>query len=50
MGVKDPRYYPKRFCTDVRDPRYYPKSSVAQEKTHGHVYHLDVELSDRSRG
>ena len=28
MGVKDPRYYLKRFCTGVRDPRYYPKSSV----------------------
>ena len=28
IGVKDPRYYPKRFCTGVRDPRYYPKSSV----------------------
>ena len=49
-GVRDPRYYSKRFCTGVRDPRYYPKSSVAQEKTHGHVYHLDLELSDRSQG
>ena len=48
MGVKDPQYYPKRFCTGVRDPRYYPKSYVGQEKTHGHVYHLDLELSDRS--
>ena len=28
MGVKDPRYYPKRFYTGVRDPGYYPKSSV----------------------
>ena len=33
----------------VKDPRYYPKSSGAQEKTHGHVQHLDLELSDRSR-
>ena len=48
MGVKDPWYYLKRFCTGVRDPRYYPKSVVAQDKTHGHVYHLDLELSDRS--
>ena len=39
----------ERFCMGVRDPRYYPKSSVAQKKTHGHVYHLDLELSDRSR-
>ena len=34
----------------VRDARYYPKSSGAQEKTHGHVNHLDLELSDRGRG
>ena len=33
----------------VRDLRYYAKSSVAQEKTHGRVYHLDLELSDRNR-
>ena len=25
IGVKDPRYYPKRFCIGVKDPRYYPK-------------------------
>ena len=84
MGVRDPRYYPKRFFMNVRDPngceipailsekvlyrcerpavlsekfcmgvrdlRCNPKSSVAQEKTHGHVYHLDLELSDRSQG
>ena len=63
MGVIDLRYYPKRFCMGVRDPRYYPKrfyigvkdlwckpkSSVSQKKTHGHVHHLDLELSDRSR-
>ena len=28
IGVKDPPYYPKRFCTGVRDLRYYPKSFV----------------------
>ena len=39
----------KKFCVGVRDPRYKPKSFVAQKKTHGHVYHLDLELSDRSR-
>ena len=50
MGVKDLRYYLKRFCMGVRDPRYYLEISVSQEKTHGHVYHLDLELSDRSRG
>ena len=62
MGVRDPRRYPKfqygcerpavlseKFCVGVRDPRYKLKSSVAQKKTHGHVYHLDLKLSDRSR-
>ena len=33
----------------VRDPRCKPKNSIAQEKTYGHVCHLDLELSDRSR-
>ena len=39
----------QNLCMGVRDPRCKPKSSVAQKKTHGHVYHLDLELSDRSR-
>ena len=62
MGVRDPRHEPKvlywcerlavlsgKFYMGVRDPRCKSKSSVAQNKTHGHVYHLDLELSDRSR-
>ena len=60
-GVRDPRRYPKfmygcerltvlseKLCVGVRGPRYKSKSFVAQKKTHGHVYHLDLELSDRS--
>ena len=39
----------EKFCVGVRDPRCKPKSSVTQKKTHGHVYHLDLELSDRGR-
>ena len=35
MGVKDPRYYPKRFCTGVREPWCYPKSSVCVLETRG---------------
>ena len=35
MGVKEPRYYPKRFCTGVRDPRYYLKSSIWVLETRG---------------
>ena len=63
MGVRDPRYYPKRFLHGCERPtvlseKFYMgvrdlwcnlKSSVAQKKTHGHVYHLDLELIDRSR-
>ena len=37
MGVKDQRYYPKRFCTGVRDPRYYLKSYVWVLETHGGI-------------
>ena len=33
----------------VRDPQCKPKIYVAKNKTHGHIYHLDLELSDRSR-
>ena len=40
----------EKFCVGVRDPRCKPKSSVSQNKTQGHVYHLDLEFSDRSRG
>ena len=39
----------EKFCGGVRDPLCKPKSSVTQKKTHGHVSHLYVELSDRSR-
>ena len=61
MGVRDPQRYPKflygcerpavlseKFCVGVRNPRYKSKSSVVQKKTHDHVYHLDLELSNRS--
>ena len=39
----------KKLCLGVRNPRYKSKSSVAQKKTHGHGYHLDFELGDRSQ-
>ena len=48
-GCERPAVLSEKLCMGVRDPRCNPKSSVAQEKTHGHVYHLDLELSDRSR-
>ena len=37
----------EKFCVGVKDPRCKLKS--AQKKTHDYVYHLDLELSDRSR-
>ena len=40
----------QKFCLGIKDPRCKPKSSVAQKKTHGHGYHLDFELGDRSQG
>ena len=40
----------EKFCLGVRNPQCKPKSSVAQKKTHGHGYHLDFELGDRSEG
>ena len=33
----------------VRDPRFKSKKFCGPKKTHGHVYHLDLEFSDRSR-
>ena len=39
----------EKFGISVRDPRCNSKSPVAQKKTHGHIYHLDLEFSDRSR-
>ena len=35
---------------NIRGSKCRPKSSIALEmKTHGHGYHPDLELSDRSR-
>ena len=39
----------QNLCMGVRDPRCKPKSSIAQDKTHGTIYYLDLELSGRSR-
>ena len=35
---------------NIRGSKCRPKSSIARERrTHGHGYHPDLELSDRSR-
>ena len=39
----------EKFCGVIRDPLCKSKSSVAQKKTHGYIYHSDLELSDKSR-
>ena len=55
MGVRDqigferPALLSEKLCMGVRNPLCNPKSFIAYEKTHGHVHHLDLELSDRSR-
>ena len=48
-GCERPAVLSEKFFMGVRDPRCNPKSSSAEEKTHSHVHHLDLELSDRSR-
>ena len=48
-GCERPAVLSEKFYGGVRDPRCKPKSFVAQKKTHGHVYHLDFKLGDRSR-
>ena len=49
VSVRDPWRNPN-FCVDVRGSKCRPKYFVAREmKTHGHGYHPDLELSDRSR-
>ena len=48
-GCEIPAVLSEKLCVCVRDPRCKRKSSVAKKKTHDHVYHLDLELSDRSR-
>ena len=39
----------EKFYMGVRDSWCKPKSFVAQKKTHGHGYHLDFGMGDRSR-
>ena len=48
-GCERPVVLSEKFYVGVRDPRYKSKSSSTQKKTHNHVYHLNLELSDRSR-
>ena len=38
----------QNFCMGIRDPRRCPKV-LFPKKTHGHSYHLNLELGDRSQ-
>ena len=62
MGVRDPWSYPKFLCGCKRPVEIFEISVRTKEarsvsrkvmlpemKTHGHGYHADLELSDKSR-
>ena len=49
MGVRDPWYYPKSSVWLLETHGEIRKALLPKRK-HGHVHHLDLELSDRSRG
>ena len=49
MGVRDPRYNPKSYVWVLETRSLIRKVLLPQKRTHGHVYHLDLESSDRSR-
>ena len=48
MGVRDPWRYPKFLCGCKRLAVWAEKFCCPREKTHGHGYHVDLELGDRS--
>ena len=39
----------RNFCMDIRDSQCRSKSYVAQDENTRSSYHIDLELSDRSR-
>ena len=62
MGVRDPGSYPKFLCwckrpveiskisVWIKEARSVGRKVMLPEmKIHGHGYHVDLELSDRSR-
>ena len=46
MGVREPRYHVLYGC---KRPAVSPEKLCYPKKTHGHVYHIDFGLCDRSR-
>ena len=49
MGVRDPWCYPKSYVWVKETHGVSRKVLSPKKKTHCHVYHLDLELSDGSR-
>ena len=49
LGCKRPGEISLNFSVNVRGSKCKPKSYVALDKNTRSVYHVDLELSDRSR-
>ena len=40
----------RKFCVNERGSSVSRRVMLPERKTHGHGYHADLELSDRSQG
>ena len=49
LGCKRPGKISRNFCVNVRGSKCKPKSYVNQDENTRSGYHVDLELSDRSR-
>ena len=49
LGCKRPREISLNFCVNVRGSKCKPKIYVNQDENTRSGYHVDLELSDRSR-
>ena len=49
MGVRDPWRYPKISVLTKEGRSVSRRVMLPEMKTHGHGYHADLELSDRSQ-
>ena len=49
LGCKRPKEISRNFCVNVRGSKCKPKSYVNRDENTRSGYHVDIELSDRSR-
>ena len=49
LGCKRPGEISQNFCVNVRGSKCKPKSYVNRDENTRSGYHVDLELSDRSR-